>query len=354
MAEREGRAVTTTLTLTLMEKVALLRDPRTHELPAQSAIEAVETRMSWLFLTPERVYKLKKPLREPLFDFSTLAQRRLNCETELRLNRRLAAEVYLDVVRLTLSSAGQCRINGEGQTLDYLVMMRRLPKMRSLDQLILAGAIPPDAVATLARRLGDFYRQAEKSSHCAADHVARFRQRIVHNRQALLAGSYPLSRQWIEQLHDGLLACIDQHGEMLQARVRQWRIVEGHGDLRPEHVYLIDGQPLVIDCLEFSRELRWLDPIDELSLLDLECLRLGEPDFGRALLAEYQAIEQDPVPDHLVDFYHGYRALLWSRLAIRHLDQPQRNPGDSARWQARARFYLHQAARALRQPEAFD
>ncbi|HQN41562.1 MAG TPA: hypothetical protein PK724_05545, partial [Pseudomonadales bacterium] len=143
------------------------------------------------------------------------------------------------------------------------------------------------------------------------------------------------------------------HGETLRARSRQRRIVEGHGDLRPEHVYLIDGQPLVIDCLEFSRELRWLDPIDELSLLDLECLRLGEPDFGRTLLAEYQAIEQDPVPDHLVDFYHGYRALLWSRLAIRHLDQPQRKPGDGAKWRERARFYLQQAARALRQPEAF-
>ncbi|HNV54896.1 MAG TPA: hypothetical protein PKO17_07000 [Pseudomonadales bacterium] len=76
-----------TSTLTLAEKVALLRDPHTHALPAQSVIEVVETRMSWLFLTPERVYKLKKPLREPLFDFSTLARRRLNCETELRLNR---------------------------------------------------------------------------------------------------------------------------------------------------------------------------------------------------------------------------------------------------------------------------
>lgn len=342
-----------TPTLTLTEKVALLCDPHTHALPAQSVIEVVETRMSWLFLTPERVYKLKKPLREPLFDFSTLAQRRLNCETELRLNRRLAAEVYLDVVRLTLSSAGLCRIDGEGQTLDYLVMMRRLPKARSLDQLILAGAIPPDAVEMLVRRLGDFYRKAEKSPQGATGYVAHFRERIEHNQQALIAGDYPLSRQWIEQLHGCLLAYIDQHGETLRARSRQRRIVEGHGDLRPEHVYLIDGQPLVIDCLEFSRELRWLDPIDELSLLDLECLRLGEPDFGRTLLAEYQAIEQDPVPDHLVDFYHGYRALLWSRLAIRHLDQPQRKPGDGAKWRERARFYLQQAARALRQPEAF-
>lgn len=338
--------------LALAEKVALLCDPRTYALPLATSIEAVETRMSWLFLTPERVYKLKKPLREPLFDFSSLAQRRLNCETELRLNRRLAAEVYLDVVRLTLNSAGECRIEGEGETLDYLVMMRRLPKACSLDQLIVARTIPFGAAAILARRLCDFYRVAEKSPRSPAEYVAHFRERIGHNHQALVAGDYPLPRQQLDHLHGRLLAYLDRHEETLRARSAQGRIIEGHGDLRPEHVYLIDRHPLIIDCLEFSRELRLLDPIDELSLLSLECARLGAPGFGQALIAEYQTAERDPVPDHLIAFYHGYRALLWSRLAIRHLDQLERRLGDSEKWCGRARFYLHQAELAVKRQEA--
>src|SRR4030066_84923 len=126
----------------LEAKVAFLRHPQTYpEKP--SRIETIETHMSWVFLTPQHAFKLKKPVRYDYLDFSTVAARKKNCEEERRLNQRPAPGVYLNVIPLTLGSDGAMRLGEPGEILDWLVMMRRLPALQMLDRLIRQQALEP-------------------------------------------------------------------------------------------------------------------------------------------------------------------------------------------------------------------
>src|SRR5690606_17535290 len=140
----------------LAAKVHWLQQPATYP-HAPQRIDAIETHMSWVFLADEYVYKLKKPVRRDFLDFSTLEARHRNCEEELRLNRRLAPEVYLNVVPLTIDAAGTVRLGGQGEVLDWLVRMRRLPAECMLDYAIRHGTVRDDEIRRLALRLAEFY-----------------------------------------------------------------------------------------------------------------------------------------------------------------------------------------------------
>ena len=116
--------------------------------------------MSWVFLTDRHAWKLKKPVRSQDVDFTTVTARRLNCAEELRLNRRLSDDVYLDIVPLSLDAGGRLRLLGDGDPIDWLVKMRRLPAARMLDRLILDGAATSDDVRRVVSRLARFYRDS--------------------------------------------------------------------------------------------------------------------------------------------------------------------------------------------------
>jgi uncharacterized protein len=139
----------------LRDKVAFLSSPDAHS-PRPDAVEAIETHMSWVFLTDRYAYKLKKPIRYDVLDFSSLALRRRSCMREIRLNRRLARDVYLDVVPLTLEPGDELRLGGSGSPADWLVKMRRLPAERTLDRLISRGTTGREEVEPAAALLAAF------------------------------------------------------------------------------------------------------------------------------------------------------------------------------------------------------
>jgi hypothetical protein len=157
---------------------------------------------------------------------------------------------------------------------------------------------------------------------------AQFRQLAIgapslaasRKRAALLRPEYGLASESVDCACATLRAVLAQTA-LFDVRVSAGRIVEGHGDLRPEHVCL-QGEPQIIDCLEFSRRLRRLDPLDELGYLALECERLGAPGIGAAILEAYRALSGDPAPARLQHAYQAYRAAVRAMLAIRHLDDP--------------------------------
>ena len=126
--------------------------------PHVAEVETRETHMSWVFLAGDRIYKLKKPVRYPFLDFTTLGARETDCRAEIRLNRRLAPDVYLGIVRLALESTGTLALDGEGETVDWLVVMRRLPEGRMLDNLIAQGAVNHGEIERVAGILAEFYR----------------------------------------------------------------------------------------------------------------------------------------------------------------------------------------------------
>ena len=328
--------------LTLREKVAHLSRPESYP-EKTAAVEVVQTHMSCVFLTDRHAWKLKKPVRHDFLDFSTLEARRADCEEELRLNRRLARDVYLEIVPLAVTPEGAMRVGGDGEVVEWLVKMRRLPAQLMLDHAIRHGNVARHDVRRFALVLGDFYRHAEPIAMEAAQYRQRFERDIRANHLGLSAPEYSISLDLVQSITARQLAFLEQEASSLDRRVTQGKIVEGHGDLRPEHVCL-EPEPLFIDCLEFNRDWRVLDPADELAYLSMECEVAGAPWIGEVAFETYREATGDDPPLALVRFYKAYRASVRAKLSAWHLkDHP--DPADQGKWIARARRYLELADR---------
>lgn len=324
----------------LADKVASLMRPETYPEPT-ARVEAVETHMSWVFLTDRHAYKLKKPVRHAFLDFSTREAREAHCEDELRLNRRLAPDVYLDVVALNADPAGRLAIGGGGEPVEWLVRMRRLPRERMLDVTLGRGAVRDEQIGALAEVLAAFYRGLPPIAMSLAEYRDRLARDIEACRTELGDRAHGLPGDSFAETADTLLAFVARESDVLAARLAAGRIVEGHGDLRPEHICLLE-RPVVIDCLEFNREFRVLDVADELAYLAMECARLGAAGVGEAIFAACCERMGDRVPPSLVRFYCGYRALVRAKIAAWHTRDAA--PDEIEKWRARAREYLALAA----------
>lgn len=322
-------------------KVAFLRRPAVYP-GGVAAVSAIETHMSWVFLADGLAYKLKKPVHLPYVDFSSVEARRQDCEAEVTLNPRLAPTVYLGVVPLTLESNGELALEGRGSAVDWLVKMRRLPQDGMLDRLIAKGAVPAEGIRKLVVLLTRFYATAPAVDWPPGEYCLRLTQAVEENAAELLRPPYELPSDRIHAVTRAQSDFLGRAAGRFEERVRTGRVVEGHGDLRSEHVCLDPG-PVVIDCLEFSRDFRLLDTADELAFLALECERLGDRELGERILSLYAAMSGDLPDPGLVDFYKCLRACLRAKIAVQHLQDP--GVGDRGKWRGRTLEYLRLAAK---------
>lgn len=328
----------------LAVKLAALHDPACYPVPADR-IEAIESHMSWVFLTPAHAWKLKKPVHFPPLDFRGMAARHFYCLEELRLNARLAPSVYLDVVPLTLQPDGSLRLAGSGMAVDWLVKMRRLPSELLLDALLARHAATPAQMRAIAGRLAAFYCAQPAAAIDARAYRVLLLRRIDEDEQDLGAPAWELPAARVRWLCAWQRAFLVRHAHQFDERVDAGWVVDGHGDLRPEHVWL--GEPLaIIDALEFSGELRLQDAADEVAFLALECERAHAAPLARELLAAWRAASGDVVPAALLNFHQSCRACHRARLAILHLQE--RRYRDSPQWRRRALRYLALAERHAR------
>ncbi|UDL90739.1 hypothetical protein LGH82_05290 [Mesorhizobium sp. PAMC28654] len=299
--------------------------------------------MSWVFLTDELVYKLKKPVRHAFLDFGTIAKRHFYCGEELRLNARLAAETYRRLLPLRRDASGRFTLGGEGRVVDWLVEMKRLPQGDMLDERIGGGGrLTAAEIDDVANTLAAFYAQcpAEIDGGAYLRHLTG-EQRI--NRAILLRPEFALAdiASGALDMVDGLL---QQLKPRIEARILRGAIVEGHGDLRPEHVCLCQP-PQIIDCLEFNRSMRIIDPYDEINYLGLECEMLGAPWIRLLLIKALECRLPDRPDAELLALYGGFRALLKARLGVAHLlETPIRHP---EKWRPQAIRYIRQAEREI-------
>lgn len=324
----------------LARKVALLERPETYPEPTRS-VRCVETHLSWVFLTDTHAYKLKKPLRRDGYDLTTVTARAAHCRMEIVLNGRLTDGVYLGAVPIGMDPSGELRLDGGGVVVDWLIRMRRLPSERMLDRLIEARGLRDGDLGPLVARLARFYRAIAPEPIGGAafrDHLAA---RIASSTAALCAPEGELDIGLVEDVAERQLAFVELHAEAIDRRVALGHIVEGHGDLRPEHVCL-EPFPQVIDCLEFSRELRIADVAEELGFLALECERLGAPRAKGEIFATYAELSGDRPDARLVDFYQSLHACIRGTLAAAHLREPERD--DREKWRRRSAEYLRLAA----------
>jgi uncharacterized protein len=305
-------------------------------------VESVETHFAWVFLTPRHAYKLRKPIRYHGIDTLSLAARHATCREELRLNRALAPGVYLDVLPLIARPAGGLHLgSADGEPIDWLLQMRRLPADRMLDHIVLSRRWRTSDLDALLRHLWDYYARLAPIEVSGEAYCRRLREDIDLNRvtveTTVVPGVDPRDVSRLASLQHQLL---DRLRPLLARRAGNGCIRECHGDLRPEHICL--GPPiLIIDRLDFDRELRLLDPLEELSFLALECERLGMP--AGQLDLQCHAPERLDAVAPLLDFYLSNRAFTRARLAAWRLAEANAEPTVLA---ARLRDYLRRASAA--------
>ena len=301
--------------------------------------------MSWVFAAGNTVYKLKKPVRFPYLDFSTIGRREAACRAELAVNRSLAPHVYGRVAPLSLGRDG-LSIGGEGPVVDWLVVMRRLDAATMLDRALSDGSASPADLDRLAQRLAGFYRHADRVPLSPRKHHRAWLERLADNRRILSDPRFLRDAPGFAFIDRGQLRFLQECAAMLAERPNDRRIVDGHGDLRLEHISIADPVA-IIDRIEFSRRLRIVDPFDELAGLGTECELSGQGWAGAYITRRVARRLHDTVPPVLFAFYRCYRATLRARLAIAHLlEVDGRTP---EKWPRLARRYLAVASRDARQ-----
>lgn len=311
-------------------------------------VTLTETSKSWIFITPETVFKLKKPVRDDLQDLTPLRARHDNTLTEIDLNRRLAPDLYLAAVRVVRTADGRLALDQPGgETVDWLVKMRRLPADCMLDTQI-TGGVPQASLAAridaLVPMLLAFYRAAPATRLTALELMTVQQDQVEMARDILLDVRFAAYHPRIVPVLDSLEALWPTITDALAKRARAGSIVEGHGDLRPEHVCLSDP-PLIYDCLEFNRTLRLSDPFSEAVFLGMECAMLGADWIGPRLVAALEA-GLGPAPNKaLMHFYGACHALVRTRLCFAHLLAPV--PRTPEKWIPLGLRYLGVAERLV-------
>ena len=316
--------------LTLEAKVAFLRGLCGH------GDEAIETHFAWVFLIGNRAWKLRKPVYRAPMDYRSLEARRLDSLEDIRLNRRLAPDVYLGAAPLTQAANHRLAIDGPGEIVDWLVCMRRLDRSRLLEARLARGPADPVSLQPVVRLLAEFYRAAMPAISNGPAYVARVGRQVEANHRVLA----PAGIADVEALLARQREFIAQRSALLEQRATGGCVIEAHGDLRPEHVYL-DDSPAIIDCLEFDRDLRVLDRAEELSFLHLECARIGHEATGLALLRGCLAQLADHATDALLHFYRSHRATTRAKLYVWRASEP--DGGQPGGWLDHASGYVRSA-----------
>ncbi len=283
-------------------------------------VEVVETHISYLLLVDNFAYKIKKPVDLGFLDFSTLEQRHYYCEKELCLNRRLAPDLYLDVIAITGDSLHP-EIGGNGPVIEYAVRMRRFPENGLLSQHV--ERITPELVDGLARQVADFHADIDQSE---ADSPWGSPARVFHSMQENfdtlrllehepdLAAQLDGLEQWSRQ------AYVDLTGSIAARKVNGF-VRECHGDMHLGNVTLIDGETVIFDGIEFSDELRWIDVISEISFLVMDMEKRGRPELAQRFLNSYLEQTGDYAGLELLSLYKSYRALVRAKVTAIRLSQ---------------------------------
>ena len=292
-----------------------LRRPEAYP-HAAARVEVIETHISWLFLAGEHAYKVRKPVRLPFLDFSSLEARRRDCEEELRLNRRTAPSLYVDVVAIAGDPA-RPRVGGPGPVLEYAVHMRRFAQDALFDRMAGARTLEASHADALAREVARFHasgaRAGAASGYATPERVLGDALDNFHDIEALerderlLAGLASL-REWTLAEHHAL-------APFLAERRTDGFVRECHGDLHLGNVVLLEGVPVPFDCIEFDPRLRWIDVMSDVAFVAMDLERRGLPSLAARFVNAYAEETGDYPGLRLLRYYAVYRAMVRAKVA---------------------------------------
>ena len=309
----------------------------------------LETHISWVVLTGSFAYKIKKPVRYDFLDASTLDLRKRYCEEEVRLNRRLAADLYLDVVPIARID-GQLRVNvTDAEPIEYAVRMRQFDTSDVLADLLDRQDVRPQEIIELARLLAHFHLDAPRSPSEATP------RRTEGLFDAVLATSEQLAAQdpgtdqavHLDRTLRWVRTCACELEPTLQRREREQYVRECHGDLHAGNIVRWRNALLPFDGIDFDPDLRWIDVMNDVAFLVMDLVSRRRTDLAYMLLDSYLEITGDYGGVRLLPFYATYRALVRAKVDALALQQSQSN-SDSLRERFNRR--LHTAAHWINRP----
>jgi aminoglycoside phosphotransferase family enzyme/predicted kinase len=353
--------------LNLAERLSALAHPAAfpYNLPPNEEVVTIQTHASAVLLAGDRAYKLKKPENFGFFDYSTARARRHFCMEEVRLNARLAPDVYLGVAPVIENDGGKVSFEDicspdavpqpdelieRGRVLDYAVVMRRLPEEATLDARVRSGSATPELLREVAVRITTFHASSQTS-----EHIASFGQidMIANNWRENFAQTQPYIRRSLDQvtfdrIERWISLALTGCARLFSSRAGAGRVRDCHGDLRLQHIYAFDEPASerhrleIIDCIEFNERFRYSDVAAEVAFLAMELDAAGRSDLARAFVDAYVEKSGDIVLRELLPFYACYRAYVRGKVRSFELDEPEvsRAERESARQGAQELFEL--------------
>jgi len=336
--------------------IAALSRPEAYPHPVE-AIEVCQTHISVVFLAGPFAYKIKKPVNLGFLDFSTLEKRKHFCEEEIRLNRRLAPDIYLGVVPVSVSEP-EAQARGStltlacgsgsprGHVVEWAVQMKRLPSDATLECRLERNEVTPDQLTLLAERLVNFHRHAD-----ASDRISSFGQFAVvaHNARENFAQAQPLVGATVspivfERMKGLTEEHLNRHHVLIEARAERGVPRDTHGDLHLDHVYLFPEEMppndlVMIDCIEFADRFRYADPVADVAFLAMDLIFHGRRDLARLLVDRYIYLIGDAEGRQLLPFYSAYRAVIRAKVKGMELNEIEIDEAERADASIRARAH---------------
>ncbi len=295
--------------------IQALQNPTLYDHPAHQ-FQVIETHISWVLLTGDYVYKIKKPVDLGFLDFSTLEKRHHFCLHELSLNRRLAPDIYLDIIGI--GGTPEAPVLNSEPIIEYAVRMRQFPQTARLDNVLAENALHPEHIDRLADNIAAFHQQAEiANSGSSYGEPATVLEPVERNFQTI----FPLLSdekdiQQLERLKQWSLAKYEQLLPHIEQRKANGFIRNCHGDMHLANIALIEGKITIFDCIEFNDSLRWIDVISEIAFTCMDLIDRHQPSYAARLLDRYLQRTGDYAGLVLLQFYQVYRALVRAKVAI--------------------------------------
>ena len=343
------------LPMEIQDLIRRLSLPDAYPFPVDR-VEVLQTHLSAVFLAGPYAFKVKKPIRLGFVDFSTLSLREHFCGEEVQLNRRLASNIYLGVVPITLIG-NDIKVEGNGEVIEWAVKMRRLPEHATLKHRLLAGEVNAGIVKMVAERIAEFHASADAGPAISAfgrfDVVAGNARENFDQLESQIGSA--VSQAVFSRLKALNESYLNQLRPLIEHRAAAGIPRDTHGDLRLDHIYLFpDSTPpddlAILDCIEFNERFRFADPMADMAFLVMDLRAHARRDLANILTDAYFSARGDEEGRALLPFYVSYRAAVRAKVsALKAIEQevPQKEREESL---MQARIFLLQALIALEEP----
>ncbi len=310
-------------------------------------IELIETHISWVILTGEFAYKIKKPVDFGFLDFSTLGKRHSFCQQELELNRRMATGIYLEVVPIT-KIEGKLVISGGGKPVEYAVKMRQFPQSCQFDNMLLAGELTTGHMDALARMLANFHLTTRRIEDCGSiDLVCQpVEENFIQINQHLGSVQYPNVLNELQQWSKSSFVALKP---VFEERARDGFVRECHGDLHLRNLVWLNETPVAFDCIEFNAGLSRIDVISDMAFLLMDLHSRQQKILASRFLNCYLEVSGDYAGLSVLPFYLCYRAMVRAKVDALRLEQETLSEEETEQSRIEFAAYLELAASYRRQ-----